>query len=192
MRDQRARFLLWIGLLFATTGAWAQNEPPATLVLTGGRVWTGNPKQPWAQAVAIRDQKIVAVGSDKEILAHVSKDTRRIALDGRFVMPGFNDAHIHFGSVMRLTQVDLNEAASVEEMQRLIAKYAREHPDAKWIQGYGWQYTAVPGGLPHRAQLDAVVKDRPVFLAAYDGHTGWANSKALELAGVNKDRKSVV
>jgi len=104
-------------------------------------------------------------------------------------MPGFNDAHIHFGSVMRLTQVDLNEAASVEEMQRLIAKYAREHPDAKWIQGYGWQYTVVPGGLPHRAQLDAVVKDRPVLLAAYDGHTGWANSKALELAGVNKETK---
>ena len=167
----------------------AQSSGPATLVMTGGRVWTGNEKQPWAEAVAIRDERIIAVGTNKDITKLAGPTTQKLDLAGRFVMPGFNDAHIHFGSVIRLTQVDLNEAKSIGEMQQLIAKYAKEHPDAKWIQGYGWQYTAVPGGLPTRAQLGAAVPDCPAYLAAYDGHTGWANSKALAIAGITKDTK---
>jgi predicted amidohydrolase YtcJ len=164
-------------------------EAPATLVLTGGRVWTGNPKQPWATAVAIRDEKIIAVGSEAEILALAGAQTKRIALGGRFAMPGINDAHIHFGGMIRLTQVDLNGKTTIEQMQQAVAQYARENPGTAWIQGFGWQYNVFPGSLPHRAMLDAVVKDRPVFLSAYDGHTGWANSKALEIAGINRDTK---
>jgi len=190
---ERNRLLpLWLCLLVLAAGAPtlpAQQEPQATLVLTGGRIWTGNPQQPWAKAVAIRGDKIVAVGSDEQILALAGKETQRIDLDGHFAMPGINDAHIHFGGVIRLTQVDLNDAASLEEMQRRIAKYARENPHAAWIQGFGWQYKAIPGGLPDRAQLDAAVHDRPVFLSSYDGHTAWVNSRALEIAGVTSETK---
>lgn len=159
---------------------------PATLVLTGGRVWTGNAKQRWAEAIAIRGETIVAVGRDADIRALVGPDTRRMELNGRFVMPGINDAHIHFGGTTRLTQVDLNDARSLEQMQQRVAAHAREHPEAAWIQGFGWQYAAIPDGLPHRAQLDAVVPDRPAALASYDGHTVWVNSKALEIAGVTR------
>jgi predicted amidohydrolase YtcJ len=190
MRRFFAALLCLLALL--TLHVPAQQSPkdaPATLVLTGGRVWTGNPKQPWARAVAIRDEKIIAVGSDAEILALAGPQTKCLGLGGRFVMPGINDAHIHFNGMIRLTQVDLNGAVTVEQMQQAVARYARENSGLAWIQGFGWQYSVFPGGLPTRAMLDAAVKDRPVFLSAYDGHTGWANSKALEIAGVNRDTK---
>ena len=105
-------------------------------------------------------------------------------------MPGINDAHVHFlrGS-LRLTQLDLNGARSLEEIQARLARFAKDNPPAAgnpWIQGYGWQYTVMPGGrLPTRQDLDTIVADRPIFLAAYDGHTGWANSAALALARVD-------
>jgi predicted amidohydrolase YtcJ len=113
-----------------------------------------------------------------------------VDLAGHFAMPGINDAHIHFirGS-LRLTHLDLNGARSLEEIQERLARFAKENPPAagnRWIQGYGWQYTVLPGGrLPSRQDLDAIVSDRPIFLAAYDGHTGWANTAALALAKVD-------
>lgn len=164
---------------------------PPNLALTGGRVWTGNPAQPWAEAVAIRGDRIVAVGANQQIAGLAANETRRVDLAGRFVMPGINDSHIHFLSgALRLSQVDLNDAPSLEEMQKRVAGFVAENPGAPWILGFGWQYSALPGGrLPTRADLDSVVRDRPVYLAAYDGHTGWANSKALELAGVTAESK---
>ena len=164
----------------------------ATLVLTGGRIWTGNPKQPWAEAAAVTGERILAVGTDREILARANGSTQRIDLAGRFAMPGINDAHIHFlRGCSRLSQVDLNGATSLQEMQRRVVEYAKAHPASSpqdtWILGYGWQYSALPGQrLPVRQDLDAVLAERPVYLAAYDGHTGWANGKALALAGVNR------
>jgi len=171
----------------ATVGVRGQET--ASLILTAGRVWTGNPAQPWAEAVAVRGERIAAVGTDAAIGSLAGPTTRRVDLRGRFVMPGINDAHVHFGSTPRLTQVDLNDAASIEEMQRRVAAFAKENPQLQWIQGYGWQYSNVPGGMPHRSQLDAVVPGRPVFLSAYDGHSGWANSKALEIAGVTAETR---
>ncbi len=162
----------------------------ASLVLTGGRIWTGDPARPWAAAIAIAPGGILAVGDDGPISALASPDARHVALRGRFVMPGINDAHIHFirGS-QRLTQLDLNGTRSLEEIQDRLARFAAEHPaqpENAWIQGYGWQYTVMPGGrLPTRQDLDKIVADRPVLLAAYDGHTAWANSAALALAKVD-------
>jgi predicted amidohydrolase YtcJ len=162
----------------------------ASLILTGGRIWTGDSARPWAAAIAVAPGGIVAVGDDQEVVAVAAADARRVDLAGRFAMPGINDAHVHFirGS-QRLTQLDLNGARSLEEMQQRLAQFAKENPPVagnSWIQGYGWQYTVMPGGrLPTRQDLDSVVSDRPVFLAAYDGHTGWANSSALALAKVD-------
>lgn len=156
-----------------------------TLVLTGGRIWTGDATRPWAEAVAIRGDRIVAVGSAAEI-AKLPPSEKAVDLHGRFVMPGINDAHIHFLSgALRLSELDLNDATSLTEIQQRLAGFAKTNEEAPWLLGFGWTYTSMPGGrLPTAADLDAVVKDRPVWLSAYDGHTGWANSKALELAGV--------
>jgi predicted amidohydrolase YtcJ len=176
------------GLIPAQASAAAVTK--ASLVLTGGRIWTGDPARPWASAIAVAPGGILGVGDDDEIAALAARDARRVALGGRFVMPGINDAHIHFiRGALRITQLDLNAARSLEEMQERLARFAKEHPprsDDPWIQGYGWQYTVMPGGrLPTRQDLDKVIADRPVFLAAYDGHTGWANSAALALAKVD-------
>jgi predicted amidohydrolase YtcJ len=162
----------------------------ASLILTGGRVWSGETAKPWATAIAVAPGGIVAVGDDTSVAAAAAPGARRVDLAGRFAMPGINDAHIHFirGS-LRLTHLDLNGARSLEEIQQRLARFATENPPAAgnaWIQGYGWQYTVMPGGrLPTRQDLDAIVSDRPIFLAAYDGHTGWANSAALALAKVD-------
>jgi predicted amidohydrolase YtcJ len=178
------------GGLAVADGLTAAPAASATLVLTGGRVWTGDAGHPWARAIAASPAGILAVGDDAEALAFAGPGARRIPLEGRFVMPGINDAHLHFirGSV-RLTQLDLNGASSLEEIQRRLARYAEENPATPghpWIQGYGWQYTVMPGGrLPTREDLDSVVADRPVYLVAYDGHTGWANGAALALAHVD-------
>ncbi len=184
-------------LLTLQNGADAQNATgqPATasLLLTNGHFWTGDSSKRWVEAIAIADGKIVAAGTNADVEKFAGASAQRVDLGGAFAMPGFNDAHIHFqGGAERLFQVDLNSARSLEEMQQRVAKFAQENPAQaetdRWIRGFGWQYSFLPGKrLPTRQDLDAVVSDRPVYLSAYDGHTGWANTKALELAGVNKD-----
>lgn len=191
------RLLMVVLLLLAVTLVLQSVSAPVapTLILTNGRFWTGDTKKPWAEAVAIAGGKVLAAGSAAEINKLAGAGTQRTDLGGAFAMPGFNDAHIHFHSgAERLSQVDLNSARSLEEMQQRVAKFVKENPaqgpDTRWIRGFGWQYSFFPGKrLPTRQDLDAVVADRPVYLSAYDGHTGWANTKALEIAGVAKDTK---
>jgi predicted amidohydrolase YtcJ len=159
----------------------------ADLVLTNGRIWTGRIDQPWAEAVSIQGNTIREVGSSQAIAKTIGKSTKVIDLGGRLTLPGFNDAHVHFlGTALRKYEVDLNGARSLEAMQQRIRDFARAHPDEPWITGGGWEYSYLPGNLPTRQQLDAAVKDRPVWMRSYDGHTAWANSKALELARVTR------
>ncbi|MEK6322838.1 MAG: amidohydrolase family protein [Acidobacteriota bacterium] len=171
--------------------ARGSSAPKATLILTNGRIWTGNEAAPWATAVAITGGKIIAIGSERQIAALAGKNTLKIDLSGRFAMPGINDAHIHFLSgSLRAFQVDLDGARSLEEIQRRVAAFAKDNPEESWITGSGWEYSYLPGmRLPDRADLDAAVRERPVFLSSYDGHTAWVNSKALEIAGVNGQSK---
>ncbi len=168
-----------------------KTAPSADLILTNGRIWTGNEAQPWASAVAISGNKIVAVGETKQIQKLATPKTTVIDLAGQFVVPGINDSHIHFlGSALKLFEVDLTGARSLEEIQRRVAKFAKDNPDEKWITGGGWEYSYLPNQrLPTCGDIDAVVGDRPVFLSSYDGHTAWVNTKALELAGVNGQSK---
>ena len=107
---------------------------------------------------------------------------------GRLVLPGFTDTHVHFiGGALGRQRVQLDDAATVEEMQRRVKAFADAHADQPWILGGGWYYAAFgAAALPDRRMLDAVVPDRPVYLSAYDGHSSWANSKALELAGITR------
>jgi predicted amidohydrolase YtcJ len=153
----------------------------ADLILRNGQIWTG---AKIVDSVAITGNKITASTA-------VGPQTRVIDLKGRFAMPGINDAHIHFlnGSI-GLTQVDLTGVCTLEAMQKRVADFARNHPDEPWITGRGWEYFCFPNArLPRKEDLDAVVRDRPVYLKAYDGHTGWANSMALRMSEVLKDTR---
>ncbi|MFQ5791904.1 MAG: amidohydrolase, partial [Acidobacteriota bacterium] len=148
--------------------------------------------RPWAEAMAIRDEILAAVGTSADIDRLIGAETAVIELDGRLVLPGFNDSHIHFlYGAQRLDQVQLDEARSLQEMQDIVQVYARAHPERPWILGMGWIYAYVDGGrLPTRHDLDSVVSHRPVFLLAYDGHTAWVNTRALEEAGITRDSRA--
>jgi predicted amidohydrolase YtcJ len=177
-------------LLLSPLAVGSAPELPADLLLTGGRVWTADPLRPWAEAVAVRDGRVVFVGRDAEAAGLKGPNTQTIALGGRLVTPGFEDAHIHLMSGARnLERVDLTEETTLAGVQERIRRFAQAHPGSPWVVGRGWVYGSFPGGLPTREQLDAVVPDRPAYMDCYDGHTGWANSKALALAGITRDTK---
>jgi predicted amidohydrolase YtcJ len=175
----------------ATFAADAPSQP-ADIIITNARIYTVNPQQKWAEAIAIRGDKIVAVGERKQIEAMRGPATKVVDAGHRLLLPGFTDCHIHFmdGS-LGLTRVDLNDAKTVAEIQKRVKAYADAHParlNDAWIQGMGWTYpTFGPTALPNKKILDDVVPDRPVFLVAFDGHSSWANSKALAMAGIDRN-----
>jgi len=162
---------------------------PADVIIIHGRVYTENPKQPWAQAVAIRGSKIVAVGEDAAIEKRRGMGTKVINAGGKLVLPGFVDCHVHFleGS-FSLSQLNLESAKDVVGIQKRLREYAAENPGDGWILGRGWDYTMFGSEtLPNKKYLDELFPDRPVSLTAYDSHTSWVNSKALALAGIARD-----
>jgi predicted amidohydrolase YtcJ len=163
--------------------------PVADTIVVHGKVYTLNAKQPWAQAVAIRSGKIIAVGDDAGIDKLRGAGTRAIDAGGRLVLPGFVDCHIHFldGS-LSLGRVNLEGAKDPAEIQQKLREYAAKHPGTDWILGRGWNYAMFgAAALPHKKYLDEIFPDRPIFLEGYDGHTYWANSKALALAGITNE-----
>ncbi len=164
----------------------AQSKPAADLIITNAKVWTADKAHPTAQAVAVLGDRIVAVGSNDEVGAWRGSGTKSIDAGGRLLLPGFNDAHVHFvdgGS--QLDSVQLNDAASKEEFVRRIAERAKKTPKGEWIQGGDWDETKwSPASLPTRELIDSVTPSNPVFLSRYDGHSALANSDALRLAGI--------
>ncbi len=161
-------------------------EPnPADLLLTGGAVYTVDDARSVHEAVAVKDGRIAAVGSAAELASLARSSTRVIELEGRTVLPGFQDAHLHppHGGLLAI-ECNLHEASTAEECLATIARYAAEHPEREWISGSGWSMDSFPGGTPDKESLDAIVPDRPVFVTNRDGHGAWVNSRALQLAGV--------
>lgn len=160
------------------------------MVLFNGRIYTGNGQQPFVEAIAIQKNKIIATGSSAAMKKLTGASTKQYDLKGKLVVPGFNDAHIHFLSGSQsLRTADLNNSKTPEEAVHTVLEFAKKNPSAKWITGTGWQYTVFPDGKPTKQMLDAVISDRPVYIRAYDGHSAWVNSKALELAGITKETK---
>lgn len=159
----------------------------AELVLKNAAVYTVDAARSWAQAVAIRGDKIVYVGSDKGADALIGKNTKVIDLHGKMVLPGFQDVHIHpVHSGVTYQQCALFDLNSIKELVDKVEKCANDHPEWKWIRGGGWLVdNFAPSGLPDKKLLDAVVPDRPVSLKSSDGHSLWVNSKALEVAGID-------
>ena len=154
------------------------------VAIVNGAVWRpGAPRG--ATAVAIAGERIAAVGTDDEIRALAGPHTRVIDAAHGTIMPAFNDAHEHFLMGSRaLGELDLYGAETVDEIGRRIDGYAKAHGDG-WVVGRGWFYSAFPGAMPTVALLDRLIPDRPAYIESYDAHTGWANSKALALAGAS-------
>jgi predicted amidohydrolase YtcJ len=174
--------LLLLFPMFAT----AQPKPAADLIITNAQVWTVDKAHPTAQAVAVVGDRIVGVGTNLEVEAWHGAATRVLDAGGKLLLPGFNDAHVHFVSGgLQLDAVQLNDATSAEEFVRRISERARKTPKGEWIQGGDWDETKWnPATLPTKGLIDPATPDTPVFVFRYDGHMALANSVALRLAGV--------
>jgi len=176
-------------LLFSLNAAHAQQCSPIDVTYYNGNILTGKgldtPIPERVSAVAIRDGKVVATGSDKTVF-DLCDAALKIDLHGAFVMPGFNDAHTHIASAgqQHLT-VDLDNIPSLAAMQDKIKAYAATLPAGQWILGGGWDHTKwASGKLPTRQDLDAVTVDHPAYLERTDGHIAIANTAALAAAGI--------
>ena len=182
------------GTLIAGFIVGAQREDlngPVDLIITNGRVYPGA-GAPLAEALAIRGNKILLVGSNRDVKRLRRVQTTMVDAHGAAVVPGFNDSHTHLLSGgLGFSELDVSPAATVDAMKTAIADYAAAHADREWIIGRGWSYDVFEG-LPTRQQLDAIVPDRPVYLTAYDGHSGWANSRALKLANISRKTRNPV
>ena len=167
--------------------------PEIELLLLHGRVWTCDPRSPVADAMAVSGGKIVSVGGSAELAALAGAGTRVVDLQGRLVLPGFNDAHVHFymgGDT--LTSIDLRDAASPAAFRETMRRFAATHPRGEWILHGSWdQERWSPAELPTAALIDGVTPDHPVWVNRSDGHMLLANSLAMRLAGVDRNTADV-
>ena len=177
--------LLFSGILFFQC---KPAENPPTLILHNAKIWTGESENSFVEAIAIRYSLIFSTGNSEEILGLAGPETQALDLEGKLVTAGFNDAHIHFlGGSMGLTQVELSGAETFDAAIASTLKFIADNPDREWITGRGWQYTFFESGLPDHESMKVLDIDKPVFIRAYDGHSAYANPKALELAGITNE-----
>jgi predicted amidohydrolase YtcJ len=173
-----------------STGAGAEPDR-ADFVFRNGPIYTVNPTAPWAEAVAVTGNTITYVGDEAGAMALAGPSTRVIDLNGRLLMPGFVEGHTHpFLGAFLTTGVDLQVPTGADALAA-IEKYAKEHPDGP-VRGFGWRVDMFGPQGPTRADLDRVLPDRPGFFFAIDGHSLWANSKALEIAGVSRESEDPI
>ena len=167
-------------------------DGPPDLVVNAGRIWTGDPENPWAESVASRGGVIVAVGSAEEIRGLAGPGTRVLEWPDGFATPGLIDAHAHLAMLGEsLESVDLRGVDSLEAVQRLVAERADTLPENAWLLGSNWDQSLWGDGeFPTSSVLDAACPDRPVWLRRIDGHAGWANTAAMRRAGINAETES--
>ncbi|MFZ0314756.1 MAG: amidohydrolase [Candidatus Korobacteraceae bacterium] len=156
----------------------------ADYVFKNGAIYTIDSQNPTAQAIAITGKHISYVGTNEGVQAFVGDKTQVIDLKGQMLLPGFIESHIHPTMALVAEGADL-QFDSLDQLLASVKKWADAHPDAKVIRGFGWRYSLFPTTGPTKEPLDKLFPDRPVFLFAIDGHSGWVNSNALEMAGVN-------
>jgi predicted amidohydrolase YtcJ len=176
---------LFSALIIPRLGA-AQAKPAADLIIANAKIWTVDKSLPSAQAVAVLGDRIVAVGMNADVDAWRGPQTRVIDAGGKLLLPGFNDAHVHFVSGgKQLDSIKLNDATSAQEFARRIAERAKVTPKGEWILDGNWDETKwSPSNMPTKELIDALTPDTPVFVSRYDGHMGLANSAALKLADI--------
>lgn len=159
-----------------------------TTVWTNAAVFTADRRTPWAEAIAFRGDRIIAVGSKADVIARAGPDATIEPLDGALVAPGFIDGHFHTLSTGEAQhKADLVHAKSLSQLQQLVAQHAAARPDDEWVLGRSWLFDAVPGGRPTAAMLDEVVPERPVMLDANDYHSAWVNTAGLRMLGITAD-----
>lgn len=158
----------------------------ADLVLRNGKIWTVNKAQPQVEALAAWRGRILAVGSDADVRPLIGPKTKVIDLQGRRVVPGFHDSHLHLLSGgRRLAQVALKDAKDEAEFGRRLREFDQKLPRDRWLLGGNWDHDRTFGGkLPTAEMIDRYVPDRPVFLSRYDGHMAIVNSRVLKMAGI--------
>ena len=185
--------LLLLPLLAVTRDTQTpKSNEKADLIVHNARVYTVDPAHPWAQAVAVRGDRIVWVGEEKESAQYASAVTRMVDAGGRLVLPGFIDSHFHAllgGSpdVLRIVGGD-----SLAEIQRQVREFAARRKELKWIEVEGWNYSAFPdGSLPTAKDLEGLTGGRPAFLVAYDYHTIWMNREAMREFGITRATEKV-
>lgn len=168
----------------------ADNQTEADIVLLNGSIYTVEIGTDWPSspmgAIALKGDSILAVNSTSAIQQYIGPDTRVVDLMGRMVLPGFIDTHIHLGLAAQLMAgVDLQNCTSITGIQNNLSEYAAQHQDMPVIRGFGWRYFLFNESGPDKGMIDDLIADKPVILTAFDGHTTWVNSKALEIAGIN-------
>lgn len=187
----RAEFVLPAAALLFTA---CSREPrnPADLVLQGGLVYTVDSLRPRAEAIAVADGRIVYVGTNDSAQAFIGRATQVIDVKGRMVLPGFHDTHVHpVSGGLELGDCDLNPALTEADVRRIVAACAAREPKGAWVRGGGWALPIFPNGAS-RYLLDSLVPDRPALLSSADGHSGWANSRALAIGGVTRATRDPV
>ncbi len=187
MKNIIRAFFRLLPILLLSLSLFAQARPAADLVIINAKIWTVDKNHPTAQAVAVLGDRIVSVGTNAEVEAWRGPNTKVIDAGGKLLLPGFDDAHVHFVSGgLQLDAVQLTDATSPEEFARRIGERAKQTAKGEWILGGDWDETKWdPAKLPAKELIDALTPDTPVFVYRYDGHLGLANSVALRMAGVN-------
>jgi predicted amidohydrolase YtcJ len=186
LRIMKCKFALCVLVIMAALDANAQSKPSATLIVTNAAVYTVDKQHPKAEAVAVIGDRIVAIGSRADIDWWRGPQTKVIDAGGKLLLPGFNDAHVHFmQGGAQLAQVQLTDAADPTDFARRIAAQVKKTPKGEWILGGQWDETKWPKPqLPTKDLVDPVTDDIPLFVERYDGHEALANSAAMKLAGV--------
>ena len=186
------RSLLFAALLACTAACSSPDTPTASLVVTGARVWTGDPAMPWGEAVAVSGDEILAVGTASDIAPLIGDETEVIAAEGGMLVPGFIDTHVHFlAGGSSIASVQLRDAQTPEAFVGRIEAFAETAGAGEWITDGAWDHTNWGGELPQRDWIDAVTPDNPVWISRLDGHMALANSLALQHAGVDADTPDV-
>ncbi len=157
----------------------------ASLLLRNARIFTVDAARPWAGAVAVEGDRIVWVGDDEDAPASLGPDTEVVDAGGATVLPGFIDVHDHVRLGSNPLEVDLAGAATLDEVRGRIRRHADAHPDHRWIEGVGFNYSAMPDGrMPTWRDLEGLTGGRPAFILTYDAHNVWLNGEALGLLGI--------
>jgi predicted amidohydrolase YtcJ len=164
----------------------AQSKPAADLIIAHAKIWTVDKSHPEAQALAVLGDRIVAVGSNEEVDQWRGPNTRVIDAASKLLLPGFNDAHVHFiDGGASLDRVQLKDAVTPQEFARRVGEQAKKVKKSEWVLGGDWDETKwTPSNLPTKDLIDSLSPDTPVFVTRYDGHESLANSVVLRLAGI--------
>jgi predicted amidohydrolase YtcJ len=180
-------------LAFFGYGRQPRAAEAADLVIRNARVYTVDQDHPWAQAVAVRGDRILWVGSDQDAEKFIATSTKMIDAGGRMMLPGFIDSHLHVKIGGGANVLRISNANTLADIQKQVREFSERRPELKWIEADGWNYSAFPDGtLPTTADLEGLTRGRPAFLVAYDYHTIWMNREALHEFGITRATDKVI